>query len=204
MASVAALRQTAVEDGGARFVSARSRRWVSAGATAPATAFAPFAAAAATATPIDLGGDELDMPTPAHIVRAAADTLDRGETHYTPRPGILPLRRSVARTLAAAGHPAYDVASEVLIANGSQEGLYVAIQMLVRPGDEVLLADPGPASLREAVRFAGGVAVLVPLSPENGWGLTAAAVRDAITPRTRLLVVASPDNPTGGVTVRAE
>ena len=205
MAAVAAVRETVAvtADGGARFVSARSRRWVSAGATAPATIFAPRTAAATTPL-IDLGGDELDGPTPVHIVRATADALDRGETHYTPRPGILPLRQSIARTLAAAGHPAYDVASEVLVANGSQEGLYVAIQMLVRPGDEVLLADPGPAMLREAVRFAGGVAVLVPLSPVNGWGLTADAVRSAITPRTRLLVVASPDSATGGVTTRTE
>ena len=204
MASVAAEQQTTANDAGARFVSARARRWASAGATAPATTPA-FAAAAATAPAVtDLGSGELDQPTPAHIIAAADAALLRGETHYTPRPGILPLRRSLSRVLAAEGGPEYDPASEILIANGAQEGLYVAVQMLVRPGDEVLLADPGYPMFREAVRFAGGVAVSVPLSPANGWGMTAAAVAGCITPRTRLLVLATLGNPTGGVTAQAE
>lgn len=196
MVSVAATaREAGVGDDGARFVAGRARRWLDA---------APASAPVSALSLIDLSGDELERPTPAHIVAAAAAALARGETHYTARPGILPLRRSVARVLAAEGHPAYHPVSEVLIANGAQEGLYVAIQMLVRPGDEVLLADPGYPMFREAVRFAGGVAVSVPLDAAGGWGMTAAAIAARVTPHTRLLVFASPDNPTGGVTTGAE
>lgn len=153
---------------------------------------------------IDLRGDERDRATAAHIVAAAAAALDRGETHYTARAGVVPLRRAIAAQLAAETGVEYDAGKEVLIASGGQEGLYVAIQMLVRPGNDVLLADPGYPSFRTAVTLAGGNIIPIPVRAENGYSMTADAVAAALTPATRLLILASPDNPTGGKTTATE
>lgn len=183
-------------DGGGRFVARRARAWLAA---------AEAAAAPAAALPvIDLTAEELDRPAAPHIGRAVMEALDRGETHYTVRPGILPLRRALADRIAAEGGPDYDYRHEVLISCGGQEGRFVATQMLVAPGDEVLVQDPGYVAYREAVALAGGVPVPVQTRPEDRFALTAAVLAAAITPRTRLLVLVSPDNPTGGVTPRDE
>jgi aminotransferase len=153
---------------------------------------------------IDLRGDELDRATAAHVVAAAAAALDRGETHYTSRAGVVPLRRAIAAQLARETGVEYDAGREVLIASGGQEGLYVAIQMLVRPGDDVLLADPGYPTYRTAVTLAGGNIIPIPVRAADGYGMTADAVAAALTPTTRLLILASPDNPTGGRTTAKE
>ncbi len=180
---------------GSRFVAGRARAWL----------HAPTAPVPAPALPvIDLRRGELDRPTAPHIVAAACAALDRGETHYTPRPGILPLRRGIAAQLADECGIAYDPATEILISNGGQEGLFVAVQMLTRPGDAVLLVDPGYRGYADATYLAGGTVVPVPVSPDDGFAMTAAAVAAAITPHTRVLVLTTPDNPTGGVTPRAE
>ena len=180
---------------GSRFVAERARVWLTEDAPAAVTPTLPV---------IDLARGELDRPTAPHIIAAVADALDRGETHYTSRPGIAPLRHALADHLASETGIAYDPHTEILISSGAQEGLFVAVQMLVRPGDEVLLADPGYPTYADAVRLAGGVAVLVPVDPLAGTGMTAKAIAACLTPRTRLLVLVSPDNPTGAVTDRAE
>ena len=189
---------------GARFVAARAAQWSNADANAAAATTAPAATALLAAAAIDLSGDSLNRPTPAHIVAATVAALMRGETHYTARPGILPLRRAVAAAVAAEGGPNYDPTTEVLVASGAREGCFVATQMLVRPGDEVLLADPGAPHYAEAVRLAGGVAVPVPLQASDRWAMTATALAAHITPRTRVLMLASPGSPTGAVISRAE
>ena len=124
---------------GSRFVAERARVWL--------TEDGPAAVAPALPV-IDLGRGEMDRPTAPHILAAVADALDRGETHYTSRPGIAPLRHALAGQLAAETGIAYDPQREILISSGAQEGLFVAVQMLVRPGDEVLLADPGYPTMR--------------------------------------------------------
>lgn len=178
-----------------RFAAARVQGWLT----------APLALPPAPALPvIDLRRGELDRATAPHIIEATAAALARGETHYTARPGIQPLRRALASVTEAETGLTYDPNREVLISSGGQEGVFVGVQMLVRPGDNVLLADPGYSTFREAVRLAGGNAIPVPVRPEDGFGMTAAAVEAALTPRTRLLILATPDNPTGGVTTRAE
>lgn len=181
-------------DRSGRFVSRRARAWLVAAAAEPAPEL-PV---------IDLSAGELDRRAAPHIGQAVTEALDRGETHYTVRPGILPLRHALAAKIAADGGPEYDPRREVLISCGGQEGLFVAVQMLVSPGDEVLVQDPGYVAYREAVRLANGVPVPVSTRPEDRFALTADAVAAAITPRTRLLVLVSPDNPTGGVMPRAE
>jgi aminotransferase len=180
---------------GARFVAERARRW---------SGEEPGVAPMPPALPlIDLGPGELDRPTAPHIIAAVAAALDRGETHYTARPGIRPLREALVATLADECGIHYDRETEILVSSGGQEGLFVAVQMLVRPGDEVLLADPGYPSYADAVRLAGGVPVSVPVNPIGGTGLTAEAITAHCTPRTRLLILVTPDNPTGAVIPRA-
>lgn len=195
--------ETAEQTDGSRFVAARAAQWLATPATATVAATSATAAlataAAATATAIDLRGDVLDRATPAHIVTATVAALTRGETHYTPRPGILPLRRALAAAIAGEGGTEYNPATEVLVACGAREGGFVATQMLVRPDDEVLLPDPGASHYAEAIRLAGGVAVSVPLRAADRWGMTAAAIASRITPRTRLLLLTAPGSPTGGV-----
>ena len=181
---------------GRRYVAERARFWLADDSpTLPVTPALPV---------IDLGAGELDRRTAPHIIAAVAEALDRGETHYTARPGIAPLRHALAARLAAESGVAYDPQSEILISSGGQEGLFVAVQMLVRPGDAVLLADPGYPTYGDAVRLAGGVCVPVPVDPSAGVGLTAAVIEARLTPRTRLLVLVTPDNPTGAVIERAE
>jgi aspartate/methionine/tyrosine aminotransferase len=179
-----------------RFVAERARGWL-----ADSTLATPVMPALPV---IDLGPGELDRRTAPHIIAAVADALDRGETHYTARSGIAPLRHALADRIAAESGVTYDPQAEILISSGGQEGLFVAVQMLVRPGDEVLLADPGYPTYGDAVRLAGGVCVHVPVDPTAGVGLTAAAIAACLTPRTRLLVLVSPDNPTGAVIGRGE
>ena len=174
---------TAVHDDGARFVAKRARKWL--GASPPTTAPVP------TQPVIDLGRGELDRATAPHIVEAAVAALNRGETHYTPRPGILPLRRGIAAMMASESDLAYDPATEVLIASGGQEGLFVAVQMLVQPGDDVLLADPCYSSYREAIQLAGGNVVSVPVSAVDHYSMTAAALVAHVTPRSRVLILVS-------------
>jgi aminotransferase len=185
---------TARATDGSRFVAERARVWLTDDAPAAITPALPV---------IDLARGELDLPAAPHIIAAVADALDRGETHYTSRPGIAPLRHALAAQLAAETGIAYDPQTEMLISSGGQEGLFVAVQMLIRPGDEVLLADPGYPTYADAVRLAGGTCVPVPVDPLAGTGMTADAIAARLTPRTRLLVLVSPDNPTGAVIDRA-
>lgn len=176
---------------GRQYVAERARVWLADDTpVVPVTPALPM---------IDLGPGELGWRTAPHIIAAVADALDRGETHYTARPGIAPLRHALAERIAAECGVVYDPRSEILISSGGQEGLFVAVQMLVRPGDEVLLADPGYPTYSDAVRLAGGVGVPVPIDPTADVGLTAAAIAARLTPRTRLLVLVTPDNPTGAV-----
>jgi len=180
---------------GRQYVAERARGWLTDDA---------LASVMPALSVIDLGSGELDRRTAPHIIAAVADALDRGETHYTDRPGIAPLRHALADRLAAESGVAYDPHSEILISSGGQEGLFVAVQMLVRPGDEVLLTDPGYPTYNDAVRLAGGICVPVPVDPTASVGLTAAAIEALLTPRTRLLILISPDNPTGAVIGREE
>src|SRR3954447_26735203 len=163
---------------GERFMARRALAWVAANAANAA------AAGPATVPVIDLSADDLDRSAAPHIIRAMIEALDRGETHYTDRSGIAPLREALAARVAAEDGVAYEAKGEVLICGGGREALFVATQMIVEPGDEGPVADPPPASFAEGVRLAGGVPVTVPTGAENGFALTAGAVAARLTPRT--------------------
>ncbi len=174
-------------DTGERFVARRATAWAA-------------AAVAAVAPRIDLARDDLARPAAQHIVQATIDALDRGATHYTDRTGIAPLRAVVAARFAEQDDILYDPNGEILIAGGGHEALFVATQMVVEPGDEVLIVEPAPPAFAEGVRLAGGVPIPVPTYAEDRFALKAEVVRERITPRTRALIFASPSVPAGGVT----
>jgi len=170
-------------------------------------AFAVLARATALAAQgrdiVNLGIGQPDFRTPEHIVEAAIKALRDGHHGYTPATGILPLREAVARrTLATTG---VEVSPEnVAIVPGGKVTMFAAILMFGEPGVDILYPDPGFPIYRWMIEFTGARAIPVPIREENGFAFSADETLSLITPRTRLLIVNSPANPTGGVTPRAE
>jgi aminotransferase len=147
---------------------------------------------------VSLGRGDPDLPTPAHIIEAAKRALDHGATHYTHWQGRPDLREAVAEKCRR--DYGVDVGpGQVIITAGAQEAMYVAFQTLLDPGDEVLLADRHYTSYSRAVRLAGGVPVFLPTREETDFVADPVDVEARISPRTKLLVVVSPENPTGAV-----
>lgn len=140
---------------------------------------------------------EPDFDAPAHAVQAAVDSLRRGETHYTPNAGIPALREAVARSYQERG---LDYRSkEVIIGAGAISILCLACTAVLDIGDEVLLPDPGWANYQGLITQVGAVPVPIRMTEENGFMYDVEDLRAAITPRTKLILVNSPSNPTGGV-----
>ncbi|GEP11643.1 pyridoxal phosphate-dependent aminotransferase [Methylobacterium gnaphalii] len=170
-------------------------------------AFAVLARAGALASEgrdiVNLGIGQPDMPTPAHIVEAGIKALRDGHHGYTPAVGILPLREAVAsdilRRHRVTVHP-----DSVMIVPGGKVTMFMAILMFGAPGVEILYPDPGFPIYRSMIEFTGATPVPVPIREENGFAFSAEETLALITPKTRLLIVNSPANPTGGVTPKAE
>jgi aspartate/methionine/tyrosine aminotransferase len=136
------------------------------------------AAFAARPDPTGEGRVDLTRPAPApipdHVAAAARDALDRGETHYTSRPGVPELRQGIARRLTADGFPA--TAESVVVTNGGTEGLYIALQALARPGSTILASEPTPSHVRAMIRFIGAEVVPIPTAAANRFPPTTAAL----------------------------
>ncbi|MGY2894876.1 pyridoxal phosphate-dependent aminotransferase [Deinococcus sp. UYEF24] len=147
---------------------------------------------------IPLGRGDPDLATPAHIVEAGRAALSAGATHYTHPKGLLELRQGVSRYLGTRGL-AYGP-DDIVVTSGAQEAVFVAMLSFINPGDEVILPSPGYGSYDQAVELAGGVVVSVKTYLADNFALTAEAVRAAVTPRTRMLCLINPSNPTGTVT----
>ena len=152
---------------------------------------------------INLGIGQPDFPTPPHIVEAAVKALRDGHHGYTPATGILPLREAVAadveRRTGAAVSP-----EEVIVVPGGKVTMFMAILMFGEPGAEILYPDPGFPIYRSMIEFTGATPIPVPIREENGFAFSAAETLSLITPKTRLIILNSPANPTGGVTPKAE
>jgi aminotransferase len=153
---------------------------------------------------ISLGVGEPDFVTPWHIREAAIYALEQGHTTYTSNLGLLKLREAVAESVAKNFHVAYDPRKEILIAVGVSEAMDIAFRALIDPGDEVIYHEPCYVSYSPGISLAHGVAVAVPCRAEDGFSVTAEAVERAITPKSKVLVLNFPTNPTGGTMVRAE
>jgi aspartate aminotransferase len=152
---------------------------------------------------INLGIGQPDFPTPDHIVEAAVKALRDGHHGYTPANGILPLREAVSADL----HKRFDVEvspESVMIVPGGKVTMFMAILMFGEPGAEILYPDPGFPIYRSMIEYTGATPIPVPIREENGFAFSADETLALITPKTRLLIINSPANPTGGVTPKAE
>ena len=152
---------------------------------------------------INLGIGQPDFPTPEHIVEAGRKALADGHHGYTPANGIPPLREAVAADLARR-HGAEVSPDLVMIVPGGKVTMYMAILMFGEPGAEILYPDPGFPIYRSMIEFTGATPVPVPVREENGFAFSAEETLALITKQTRLLIINSPANPTGGVTPKAE
>jgi aspartate aminotransferase len=152
---------------------------------------------------INLGIGQPDFPTPPHIVEAGIQALRDGHHGYTPANGILPLREAVSGDL----HRRFGVEvspESVMIVPGGKVTMFMAILMFGEPGAEILYPDPGFPIYRSMIEFTGATPIPVPIREENGFAFQAAETLSLITSRTRLIILNSPANPTGGVTPKAE
>jgi aspartate/methionine/tyrosine aminotransferase len=141
---------------------------------------------------------EPDFPTPAHIIEAAKRALDEGYTHYGPTQGLPELRESVARYVSRTRN--IRVSSEhVSIVPGGKPIIFFPMLALIEPGDEVIYPDPGFPIYESMIRFSGGVPVPIPLVEERGFSFDLDTLRERLSPKTKLLVLNSPQNPTGGL-----
>jgi aspartate aminotransferase len=152
---------------------------------------------------INLGIGQPDFPTPQHIVEAGRKALADGHHGYTPANGILALREAVAADLYRR-HRVEVSPAQVLAVPGGKVTMFFAILMLGEPGVEILYPNPGFPIYESVIRFSGATPVPIPLHESAGFSFSAAEVLDKITPRTRLIIVNSPANPTGGVVPRVE
>ena len=152
---------------------------------------------------INLGIGQPDFRTPDHVVEAAVKALRDGHHGYTPAVGIKPLREAVAADL----HKRFPVEvspDAVMIMPGGKPTMYMSILMFGEPGVEILYPDPGFPIYRSMIEYTGAMPVPVPIREENGFAFSAEEMLKLITPRTRLLILNSPANPTGGVTPKPE
>ena len=153
---------------------------------------------------VSLGVGEPDFRTPWNYTDAAIYSLRSGHTHYTSNWGLLELRQWIARYQAERFGPEYNPENEILVTVGASEGIDLAVRALVEPGDEVLVPDPSYVSYMPCITFAGGKCVPVPTDMEHAFKLTPEALRAAITPKTKALILPYPNNPTGGIMTRAD
>ncbi len=144
------------------------------------------------------GAGEPDMDTPEHIKAAAIEALKAGHTKYTPSSGIPELRQAIAKKLSADNKLEYKP-SQVILSTGAKQSCFNAIAAVVNPGDEVIIPAPYWLSYPEMVRLVGAEPVFVETTEENNWKMTAEQFENAMTPKTKMVIINTPGNPTGSV-----
>src|SRR5438270_7931667 len=149
------------------------------------------------------GAGEPDFDTPEHIKQAAISALQSGFTKYTPSSGIPELRQAIAEKLAADNGLNYKP-TQVVVSNGAKHACYNAILATCQPGDEVIIPSPYWVSYPDMVRLAGAEPVIIPTTERMSWKMRAEDFENAMTPRTKMLILNSPGNPTGAVYTREE
>lgn len=153
---------------------------------------------------ISLGVGEPDFATPWHIREAAIYSLEKGQTSYTSNLGLMSLRKSITRYVEGFFGVGYDPAGEVLVTVGVSEAIDIALRALLNPGDEVIYHEPCYVSYSPSIVMAHGVAVPVVTTKEDGFSLKPDRLAAAITPRTRVLMLNFPTNPTGACASRED
>ncbi len=151
---------------------------------------------------ISLGIGEPDFVTPSVILRAGIRSLEEGHTHYTSNSGTVELREAVVGYLKRLYGIEYDPASEILVTVGVSEALYLVLNAILNPGDEVIIPQPSFVSYAPEVVFAGGTPVIVETHVEDAFQVTGQAIEQAVTPKTKAILIGYPNNPTGAVMSR--
>lgn len=149
------------------------------------------------------GAGEPDMDTPEHIKAAAIKALQEGRTKYTPSAGIPELRQAISQKLLKDNGLDYK-SSQVIVSNGAKQSCFNAIAAVVNEGDEVIIPAPYWLSYPEMVRIVGGEPVFIQTREENNWKITPEDFENAMTPRTKMIIINSPGNPTGSIYTREE
>jgi len=152
---------------------------------------------------LDFALGEPDFPTPANIRAAAARAMDAGHTHYTPAPGIPELRQAIAEHYTR-HHGLKADAAQVVVSNGAKHAIHNALMAVCGPGDEVIIPAPYWVSYADLVKLTGATPVVIPTTEDEEFKLAPAKFLAAVTPRSKLLMINSPSNPTGVVYSRAE
>jgi len=152
---------------------------------------------------LNFGAGEPDFNTPAHITNAAIKALQDHQTRYTESAGLLELREAIAAKFAVDNGIKYEP-SQVIVNCGAKHSCYNAILAICNAGDEVIIPAPYWTSYPEMVRLAGAVPVIVETTPESGWKITPEQFEEAMTPMTKMIIVNSPNNPTGSVYTKEE
>ena len=153
---------------------------------------------------ISLGVGEPDFDTPWHIRDEGIYSLERGRTFYTSNSGLMELRTEICRFTRSHYEVSYDPASEVIITVGGSEAIDIGLRAMLEEGDEVIIPEPSYVSYVPCTLMAGGVPVVVSLKEENEFRLTAKELEAAISPRTKILILPFPNNPTGAIMERSD
>lgn len=140
-----------------------------------------------------------DFDTPQHIKDGARRALDGGKVHYSSNYGIIELREAIAKKLREENDLSYDPVNEVIVTIGANEAVFIAMMGLLNPGDEVLIPDPCWLHYFYCARMAGAIPISVPLREEKGFNPDLDDFRSRMTSRTRMIVINTPNNPTGAV-----
>lgn len=152
---------------------------------------------------ISFGAGEPDFNTPEHIKEAGIAAIQNNQTRYTPSAGILPLREAICdRILQDTG--VHYAPSQICVTSGAKHNVYIALQAIINAGEEVILPAPYWVTYAEAIRMAGGVPIIVETTEETGFKLTPDMLSNAITPRSKAVMLTNPSNPTGMVYSREE
>ncbi|OUP50364.1 aminotransferase class I/II-fold pyridoxal phosphate-dependent enzyme [Lachnoclostridium sp. An181] len=153
---------------------------------------------------ISLGVGEPDFDTPWRIREEGIYTLEKGKTFYTSNAGLQELKDEICNYLERKIHVRYDSKKEVVVTVGGSEGIDIALRAMLDPEDEVLIPQPSYVSYLPCTVLAGGRPVVIPLKHENEFKLTAKELEEAITPKTKILVLPFPNNPTGSIMTRED
>ena len=148
---------------------------------------------------ISLGVGEPDFLTPWHIRNTAIDYLDKGATRYTANAGLASLRAEICNFYARKYNVEYNPKTEALVTVGGSEGIDMAIRSVISPGDDVLLVEPCFVCYRPIVEICGGNVITINTKAEDNFKLTAEEIEEAVTPKTKLIIILYPNNPTGAV-----
>ena len=152
---------------------------------------------------VSFGVGEPDFNTPEHIIEAAKAALDNGQTKYTPSSGLLTLRKAICEKFAKDNGLDYEP-SQIIVSNGAKHSIFNACYALLDEGDEVIIPEPYWLTYPEVVKVCGGVPKYLSCKKENKYKFSAAELKAAITPKTKVLIFNSPSNPTGAVYSEAE